>query len=158
MEQVSKKEVMLEMIEEFLKYRYHLYINFSKHYGNFLTYFAKEQYGMKYDYKHFELIEAFDDYLLVLEILKTNENMDCVVSYFEEEDFYRVSILENVMKGLKGQDEYIQEVEMYCVEEKSLSKAFSRLDGYLLDEVEEEKKAHQGKKRSLKNVSLHSKG
>lgn len=151
---IDKNVLLLEMVEDFLQMDYHLYIQFSKHYKKFINCFAKEYYtGIKYSHRPIDLEETLNEYVYISKYLREHEKMECVVSFNRDEKNFQVSIFEEQIKGLRGQDEYLEKVEQYSVCEDSLSCAFSRLDGHIGDEFEINSDKSQVRKRTLKKNS-----
>ena len=144
--QMSKHEIVLDMFEEFLSKKYNLYINYSIHYRDYITFFAREQYGIKSHHRPINLNDSLNQYVNLLNCLKKHPSIYCVLSYDRENEKYKSTLLKEEIKGLEGIDEYITQTEQYSISDDSLFDLLNTLEIYMSEYLEEETNEHKHNK------------
>lgn len=145
----TKIDTYLDLVEDALQKGYIFQCYRPHNYDDIITFVAKKnESGICTNPKDIYLIEYMKQYSYLLELLNYT-SMQCEVSYNKRKNDYKISIVEPIIKGLSGQDEYVTFKEKYTVCGKSIASGLSLLEGELAEKSQVNNNS-EGKKKILK--------
>lgn len=135
---MDRNEIILDMIGEFLTKKYNLYIQYSIFYKKFITVLAQKTYNeICIGHKPIDIMESLNLYPELLDFMKENPDINCEISYEKDSCRYNAILFKNEVKGLIGEDEYVQRKELYAITEKNFANTLELIDKIIGNEKEE---------------------
>ena len=149
---MDRNEIILDMIGEFLTKKYNLYIQYSIYYKKFITVLAQKTYNeICIGHKPVDMVDSLKLYPELLGFIKQNPEINCEVSYDKDNYQYTAVLFKNEIKGLAGEDEYVQRKELYAVTENSFANTLEILDKLIGTTLEENPEKNQIHKKTKTN-------